>query len=346
MTDIELYIVKLLLNNDCVIVPGLGGFIAHHIPAMYDAENHVFLPPTRVVGFNQKLSMTDTLLAQAYANDYDMSYPEALKRIEQDVNALKDALEKSNKYEFLGIGTLCMSENGQYDFQPEASGLLTPSLYGLEPIGIITIQPKSVIKQVAIATTSPIVLAERNDSVSESVNNNEDADNEETSEDDTISIPINWLRNIAAACLLLILFISFPSKLGDANVAELNKSAIDTSLLYAIMPKDITSGKPDSLKLDAVEQTSNLDKNSKEISAQPIKRYSIVLAARITKQNAESFVKQLNENGLKEARVYRDKKGVKVIYKDFDTKEEAAIQMKTLSAGGKCKGCWITDIYI
>ena len=56
MTELERHIAKLLLDNDCVIVPGFGGFMAHHIAASYDEKNHIFLPPTRTVGFNPRLS--------------------------------------------------------------------------------------------------------------------------------------------------------------------------------------------------------------------------------------------------------------------------------------------------
>jgi hypothetical protein len=45
MTELERHIAKLLLDNDCVIVPGFGGFMAHHIAASYDEKNHIFPPP-------------------------------------------------------------------------------------------------------------------------------------------------------------------------------------------------------------------------------------------------------------------------------------------------------------
>jgi NAD(P)-dependent dehydrogenase (short-subunit alcohol dehydrogenase family) len=45
------------LDNDCVIVPGFGGFMAHNIPAKYDEENCIFIPPMRIVGFNPQLTM-------------------------------------------------------------------------------------------------------------------------------------------------------------------------------------------------------------------------------------------------------------------------------------------------
>ena len=55
MIELAQHIEVLLLENDCVIVPGLGGFVAHYTPAMRVAEENVFLPPTRIIGFNPQL---------------------------------------------------------------------------------------------------------------------------------------------------------------------------------------------------------------------------------------------------------------------------------------------------
>ena len=62
MIELERHIEILLLNNDCVIVPGLGGFVAHHVDACYDDVENRFFPPMRTVGFNPKLDMNDSLL--------------------------------------------------------------------------------------------------------------------------------------------------------------------------------------------------------------------------------------------------------------------------------------------
>ena len=89
--ELERHIEILLLSNDCVIVPDLGGFMAHHVDARYDEEEHTFLPPLRTLGFNPQLKINDSLLALSYVEAYDISYPEAIQRIEDEVNELEDA---------------------------------------------------------------------------------------------------------------------------------------------------------------------------------------------------------------------------------------------------------------
>lgn len=45
MIDLARHIETLLLENDCVILPDLGGFVAHYNAATYIEEEHTFLPP-------------------------------------------------------------------------------------------------------------------------------------------------------------------------------------------------------------------------------------------------------------------------------------------------------------
>ena len=93
MNVLERHIEILLLSNDCVIVPGLGGFMAHHVDARYDETDGTFLPPLRTLGFNPRLTMNDSLLVQSYIEAYDISYPEALRRIEAEVAEIRQHLE-------------------------------------------------------------------------------------------------------------------------------------------------------------------------------------------------------------------------------------------------------------
>ena len=66
MIELSKHIEVLLLENDCVIVPGLGGFIAHKRQAAYSIQKGEFMPPLRTIGFNPQLIMNDGLLVQSY----------------------------------------------------------------------------------------------------------------------------------------------------------------------------------------------------------------------------------------------------------------------------------------
>lgn len=136
VNNIERHIAKLLLSNDCVIVPGFGGFMAHHIEAYYDEENRLFYPPQRTLGFNQQLTMNDSLLAQSIVEECDMSYPEAINAIEEKVTEMKQVIESKSRLVFNGLGTISIGENGKYDFTPCKTGILTPTLFALDSFEI------------------------------------------------------------------------------------------------------------------------------------------------------------------------------------------------------------------
>lgn len=83
MIELAQHIEILLLENDCVIVPGLGGFVAHYTSAMRVAEENIFLPPTRIIGFNPQLKMNDGLLVQSYMAVYDTDFSDATRIVEK-----------------------------------------------------------------------------------------------------------------------------------------------------------------------------------------------------------------------------------------------------------------------
>ena len=55
MKELSQHIETLLLENDCVIIPGFGGFVAHYASAQWVEEECIYLPPTRNIGFNPQL---------------------------------------------------------------------------------------------------------------------------------------------------------------------------------------------------------------------------------------------------------------------------------------------------
>ena len=101
------------------------------VPAHYDEEECLLYPPSRTLGFNPQLQLNDSLLVQSYIEAYDISYPEAMRRIESEVEELKEHLHNDGIYELNGLGTLTVNAEGNYEFAPCEAGILTPSLYGL-----------------------------------------------------------------------------------------------------------------------------------------------------------------------------------------------------------------------
>ena len=258
MIQLERHIEILLLNNDCVIVPGFGGFMAHHVDARYDEQEALFLPPLRTLGFNPQLQLNDSLLAQSYIEAYDISYPEAIKRIEAEVEELKQHLADDGSYELNDIGVITFNDEGRYEFIPCEAGILTPGLYGLTSFEMPVINgrrsiPLDVPEQTA-TTAKTVPLTEHPENTENTVDSSGTPDDEEEPEaPQTITIRVSTLRNIAAACIAVIAFMLFPQQLSQDKQTVAN-SQFNAEWLQRIMPKDITTGQPDLSPVNSQEQ--------------------------------------------------------------------------------------------
>ena len=253
MIELERHIEILLLNNDCVIVPDLGGFMAHYTEARYDDRDQTFLPPMRTLGFNPALKMNDSLLAQSYIEAYDISYPEAIHRIEDEVNELVQRIENQGYYELNDIGVLRINEYGSYEFEPCEAGILTPTLYGLSTVEIepLTEQKPATVQ----AEVKPLKVEKPKEKENTAKQVNIDSPLYITGEREKhIHISVSALRNVAAAVIAIILFFTFSTPLNDGLVQETSMLNLNTDMLTKVVPEASVQGVRES-QIPEVEAT-------------------------------------------------------------------------------------------
>lgn len=159
MTELAPYIEKLLLSNDCVIVPGLGGFVAHYTPAGWNDDEQCFRPPMRLLAFNHRLQLNDGLLVQQYMAAYGTTFPDATRRVEREVEALKELLQSEGKACLPNVGELRCSIHGVYHFHPYDNRLTTPRFYGLESFELPRLKPQAPVSRHIPASGLPDVGA-------------------------------------------------------------------------------------------------------------------------------------------------------------------------------------------
>lgn len=126
------HVAHLLLENDCVIVPSLGGFVAHYVPAKFDEKEGVFVPPTREIAFNAQLRLNDGLLAQSYMTAYDLNFQEATAKIFQQVKEAIHTLHSTGQLLLPNVGELRFTMQQDYLFVPYDERITSPTLYGLD----------------------------------------------------------------------------------------------------------------------------------------------------------------------------------------------------------------------
>ena len=316
--------------------------MTNHVEARYDESDKMFLPPLRTLGFNPKLTLNDSLLAQSYIEAYDISYPEAIHRIEDEVNELRQVLETEGSYELNDIGILFLNDDGNYEFSPCEAGILTPALYALSSFEIEKVVPTVQVKTAELREPKE-QPAEAETKKAEKVPALSISAPEEPSEARTVSIKVSLLRNLAAAALVLLAFLLFPKQL--SNEAP-QKATIDSSLLTKVMPKNSITGTTaisNEAKVQTPEAKAENPKQEIQSSESQVQisapYYTLVLASHVTKKNAAAYVEELKTQGF-EARVISHT-STKVIYGRYDTEEEAYNQLRQLRGNRPFAEAWV-----
>ncbi len=373
MIELSRHIEILLLDNDCVIVPDLGGFMAHHVDAHYDEEENIFLPPLRTLGFNPLLKLNDSLLAQSYIEAYDISYPEATRRIEEEVNELKQHLRNKGVYELEDIGTLRLNDEGNYIFEPCEAGILTPTLYGLSSFEMKrteAAEPERAHRYPACGTgtseseeaaaptnthASASGYAKQKDRTTVTAADDANASGEEE-EERTIKIKVAWLRNIAAVAAAIIVFLVLTPPIANSDKTQLKASGLQEQMIMNLIqenaaPRPAIEIEPAKIKKAIAERDTTTqaahDVKPKPEHAQPVlpakkdSMYCIVMASHITRHNANAYVKELHDKGLDEAYTYEHNKIVRVVYGKYESESEAHTALRAIRGNKYFEQSWV-----
>ena len=383
MNELSRHIEILLLSNDCVIVPGFGGFVAHHKVAEYDMEEKTFYPPQRVLGFNSQLVLNDSLLVQSYAEAYDLSYPEALRKIENEVEEIKQQIEIEGEYKFRGIGTVSKTAEGYYDFEPCVAGLVSPSLYGFTSYimdavnGVADADGASDTEDSAekkLLSAADVVTGETEVDVKDDAEDTEDVEDDEVEDEEEergiyVSYKKMWYA-AAASLILLLLPLAYNSltvgrgsqssnvirgSVGDTGKEVVSKigEGIDTFMKATnseSVPADTMNITEKTVKQEAageaVADTKVQAEKTGEVSKETVKgQYSIIMASRVSKKGAEDFVKRLNRAGYKEASVYENGSMRRVVYGSYGSEREAERALNVLKKKNETfAGTWVQKL--
>ena len=366
--ELERHIEILLLSNDCVIVPRLGGFMTHHIEARYDEHDSMFLPPLRTLGFNAQLNINDSLLVQSYIEAYDISYPEALQRIEDEVEELKQHLQNEGSYELNDIGVLTLNDDGNYVFTPCEAGILTPALYGLSSFEMKPLQTTAaqVVKAVPPVTEQPVETPQQPAAqIFDLGDQTPEEEVENTEDNDVVRIKFSWIRNAVAvaAILLAVFFLAMPT--GKTDMMQRTISNINNGLLFGMMSEDTNMSKIEIQKKVTRKETSRSENTQKtdsiaksvadaqaksvadaqaESVADSPRKYCIVLASCVSIRNANSFIERLQEKGYEQAEVFERNNIRRVIYGHYPSEEAAHDDLRRFHRHSETAEAWLMEL--
>ena len=131
MIYIQKYIAELIGNHECVIVPGLGAFVAQATSADIHPITHKFTAPSRSLSFNAQIKVNDGLLAAEISRKEGVSFNEALTSIEEYVKYFNTSLSVLKYYNCVGIGRFFYNSGGKLEFEPDFAINFTSNSFGL-----------------------------------------------------------------------------------------------------------------------------------------------------------------------------------------------------------------------
>jgi cell division septation protein DedD len=131
---IEKHIAQLLRNYDCVIIPGLGGFVANYSPSQFNMAKGLLSPPSKAIIFNRNLINNDGLLMNHLSVNENLSYTEASNFVNEFVVICKNQLATGKRIEFDELGVLYEDSEKTLQFRPDFSVNFLTESFGLFPV--------------------------------------------------------------------------------------------------------------------------------------------------------------------------------------------------------------------
>ncbi|MDR0940313.1 MAG: SPOR domain-containing protein [Mediterranea sp.] len=341
MIDLARHIEALLLENDCVIVPGLGGFIAHHVPAMRAEEEGLFLPPSRLIGFNPRLLINDGVLVQSYMSAYGTNFVDATRRIEKEVALLIEQLQRDGEVALENIGQLRHDIRGNYLFTPYEEKLVTPSLYGLEPFQLAELAARRMPER------TPIPITTRTS-----------GKQEETKAVYAARTGRSFLRYAAAAAAIFLLFFAFPTSTQNTKPYANGYARLLPDELFAAKrdpvpakqdaapatPQDTAAIEHPQPRLSRPQPVPMIKIKNVDKPAPSSSRYHLVVAAGIGLKSAEALAERLKAEGHSEARVLTAEGKVRVVIRSLSDRAEAIKALMELREEPGYQNSWmLTD---
>ncbi|MFM9944221.1 MAG: hypothetical protein ACKVQB_03220 [Bacteroidia bacterium] len=150
---------ELLYKQNCVIIPGFGGFITNFKHSGFEESRNVISPSCKKVAFNQSLIENDGLLANSWAQTKGITYKSALEDVASFSEFLKERIFLNKSFDFKNIGTFYLSTENKIIFVPYLGHNFLESSFGLYPVKIkpLHVQPAISFTQNEANTEFPEV---------------------------------------------------------------------------------------------------------------------------------------------------------------------------------------------
>ncbi len=309
MNNTAKYISELLYRYECVILPGFGAFLTRRQPAIIQEATHSFFPPKKLISFNRQLQNNDGLLGNYVASAENISYTDAVAKIQRYVLTLNEKMAQGQRIELENIGAFFTSVEDTLQFEP-----LQEVNYLTEAFGLTTFVSPVIKREVTI----------KREEYKEEVEAIEETAPLAFTPEKRRERP--YLQYAATAAIVLGIGGFFGLKqISDNTISYNNRewkeanAEIENRIQEATF--EITSPLPAiNLNLIKEESTSTAIEESETISG----KYHIVAGAFRIASNADKRVKKLKAQGFDARHIGVNKYGLhQVVYQSYADRLQA-----------------------
>ncbi len=301
--DFTNYISDLLYRYECIVIPEFGAFLTQRYSAEMDEGKNIFLPPRKVISFNEQLKHNDGLLANHIVAVDHISYEDAVEKIANYVAAVKGNLIGGQTVFFSKLGHFSLSNEGNLQFSPlEETNYLTSS-FGLQPTYKTPVLREVYKEEVeTLEEKAPITFIPET----------------------RAKAKYSYLKYAAIAVVALglsaVLGKGYNTKMEDVAShnekvpSEIDRQAYQKASFFEVSPVEVP------------EVTFNIAVERKVIG-----KYHVIAGAFRFEENADNKVAQLKEDGFSARNIGQNKYGLhQVVYTSVIDKAEAISTLKTI----------------
>lgn len=152
--NVAAHIKALLYQNDRVIVPNLGGFLASYQPASIELHGHI-VPPSKSISFDKSLTFNDNLLIERIVQEENIAYSLAVQLIDDYVNTVTETISKGKNsiFSVKEVGRLYLNAEQQLQFVSDGENFLTEA-FGLPSVEYFPVTRKVYATDIVPVTSS------------------------------------------------------------------------------------------------------------------------------------------------------------------------------------------------
>ncbi|MDD4644767.1 MAG: SPOR domain-containing protein [Bacteroidales bacterium] len=122
---------RLLFLEDCLIIPGLGGFVSRYRSAVIDQATGTFTPPAKEIVFNGELVQNDGVLVDYLSDKNGVSADIARSQVDLFVQETIGKLENGDPVFIEGVGQFILGRDSLIRFQTDPGTNLFLEAFGL-----------------------------------------------------------------------------------------------------------------------------------------------------------------------------------------------------------------------